>query len=189
METDGSNNEPLMQRNDNLDPAIIHIQHICYIRPGCIILTVYLRMEKSSWEKLCCDLKFILTFAYDGQVLLDTPLPSKNDKNCKIVSVKPLAVSVSKKVLFLVKGYNISSSNTRLLCALEGKYLVHQDSSGLTDRAASSTNYEEEMQCISFSCSIPDVIGRGFVEVMSIPSFCSVIILKDKIISLNYESK
>ncbi|KAK1356036.1 hypothetical protein POM88_049292 [Heracleum sosnowskyi] len=146
-------------------------------------------MEKSSWEKLCCDLKFILTFAYDGQVLLDTPLPSKNDKNCKIVSVKPLAVSVSEKVLFLVKGYNISSSNTRLLFALEGKYLVHQDSSGLTDRAASSTNYEEEMQCISFSCSIPDVIGRGFVEVMSIPSFCSVIILKDKIISLNYESK
>ncbi|KAK1380414.1 squamosa promoter-binding-like protein 1 [Heracleum sosnowskyi] len=161
-----------------------------YIRPGCIILTVYLRMEKSSWEKLCCDLKFILSkfldsssasfwktgwiytrvrhrvaFAYDGQVLLDTPLPSKNDKNCKIVSVKPLAVSVSEKVLFLVKGYNISSSNTRLLCTLEGKYLVHHDSSGLTDRAASSTNYEEEMQCISFSCSIPDVIGRGFVEV------------------------
>lgn len=54
----------------------------------------------------------------------------------------------------------------RLLCALEGKYLVQQDSSELTDRDVSSTNYEEEIQSVSFSCSVPDVIGRGFVEVM-----------------------
>lgn len=29
-----------------------------YIRPGCIILTVYLRMEKSSWEKVVSSLAF-----------------------------------------------------------------------------------------------------------------------------------
>uniref|UniRef100_A0A175YPT3 SBP-type domain-containing protein n=1 Tax=Daucus carota subsp. sativus TaxID=79200 RepID=A0A175YPT3_DAUCS len=161
-----------------------------YIRPGCIILTVYLRMENSSWEELCCDLKSSLrklldsssdsfwktgwiytrvrhriAFAYDGQVLLDTHIPSESDKNCKIISVKPLAVSVSEEVKFLVKGYNISSSNTRFLCALEGKYLVQQDSSVLMDRDASLSNHQEEMQSISFSCSIPEVIGRGFVEV------------------------
>lgn len=50
---------------------------------------------------------------YAGQVLLDTHIPSESDKNCKIISVKPLAVSVSEEVKFLVKGYNISSSNTR----------------------------------------------------------------------------
>lgn len=24
-----------------------------YIRPGCIILTIYLRLEKSTWEEVC----------------------------------------------------------------------------------------------------------------------------------------
>lgn len=37
------------------------------------------------------------------------------------------------------------------------------------DRDASLSNHQEEMQSISFSCSIPEVIGRGFVEVMSLP--------------------
>lgn len=56
----------------------------------------------------------------------------------------------------------------RLLCALEGKYLVQQDSSNLMDGAASFTD-NEEIQSISFPCSIPDVIGRGFIEVTSLP--------------------
>lgn len=60
----------------------------------------------------------------------------------------------------------------RLLCALEGKYLVQQDSSSLMDGAASFTD-NEEIQSISFPCSIPDVIGRGFIEVTSLPFlFC-----------------
>ncbi|KAK1390315.1 squamosa promoter-binding-like protein 1 [Heracleum sosnowskyi] len=161
-----------------------------YIRPGCIMLTVYLRMEKSTWKELCCNIRFGLrklldsssntfwktgwiyarlrhrvAFVYDGQVVLDTPLLLKNDRSCKIFSIKPIAVSASEEVRIVVKGSNIARSNTRLLCALEGKYLVQEDSSSLIDGAASFTDNEEEIQSISFLCSIPDVIGRGFIEV------------------------
>ncbi|MEI4867051.1 hypothetical protein, partial [Klebsiella pneumoniae] len=87
-----------------------------------------------------------------------------NEKSCKILSVKPIAVSVSERAQFLVKGFSIFGSTTRLLCALEGKYLVQQNCSGLMDGAGSLTDHEE-VQSISFPCSIPDVIGRGFIEV------------------------
>lgn len=32
-----------------------------YIRPGCIVLTIYLRLEKSMWEEVCfhCDARMI----------------------------------------------------------------------------------------------------------------------------------
>lgn len=162
------------------------------------------------------DVFSFLEFA--GQVVLDTPLLLKNDRSCKIFSIKPIAVSASEEVQMEIKGLNISRSNTRyhsyffgcmrhhhfdikdvilslnvfswtwelfsafikymlsyillfrLLCALEGKYLVQQDSSSLMDGAASSTD-NEEIQSISFPCSIPDIIGRGFIEVTSLPLF------------------
>ncbi|KAL0388942.1 UNVERIFIED_CONTAM: Squamosa promoter-binding-like protein 1 [Sesamum radiatum] len=110
-----------------------------YIRPGCIILTIYLRMDKSSWEKLHCDLTSSLrrlvnsssdsfwrtgwiftrvqhhvTFVCNGEVVLDTPLPMKNHQSCRISSIKPIAVTVSEGVQFVVKGFNLSCSTSRL---------------------------------------------------------------------------
>lgn len=157
-----------------------------YIRPGCIILTVYLRMEKSTWEVLCGDLSFSLrklmdsdsfwkegwvytrvqnrvAFVHDGEIVLDTQLSVTNDKNCKISSIRPIAVSVSENAKFLVKGFNMSRS-TRLLCALEGMYLVQQNCSELMDGYGSLSECEKG-QSLSFPCSIPDIMGRGFIEV------------------------
>lgn len=54
----------------------------------------------------------------------------------------------------------------RLLCALEGKYLVnecHADIMGGTE----SFIEQAEIQTLSFSCTVPNVNGRGFVEVIS----------------------
>ncbi|KAL8100492.1 squamosa promoter-binding-like protein 1 isoform X2 [Apium graveolens] len=157
-----------------------------YIRPGCIILTVYLRMEKSTWEVLLSNLSFSLTklmdsdsfwkegwvytrvqnrlaFVHDGEVVLDTQLRVRNDKNCKISSIRPIAVTVSENAKFLVKGFNMSRS-TRLLCALEGMYLGQQSCSELMDEYASLSECDK-VQSLSFPCSIPDVMGRGFIEV------------------------
>ncbi|XAR56939.1 hypothetical protein NMG60_11024911 [Bertholletia excelsa] len=159
-----------------------------YIRPGCIILTVYLRLEIPKWEKLCYDLNSSLSrlldasndcfwrigwvyvrvqhrvaFMYNGRVVLDTLLPSKSPSDCGILSIKPIAVTVSERAQFLVKGFNLARSTTRLLCALEGKYLLQESCSDM--EGCDSIIDHNEIQCLSFSCSVPNVSGRGFIEV------------------------
>ncbi|GMP87346.1 hypothetical protein CsSME_00039755 [Camellia sinensis var. sinensis] len=152
-----------------------------YIRPGCIVLTIYLCLPDSAWEELCCDLTSSLSrlldasnddtfwttgwvyirvqhqvaFMYNGQVVAETSLPLKNDNCSAILSVKPIAVSISERAQFLVKGFNLKQPSTRLLCALEGNYLVEEATDELV----------EDVDILNFSCSIPAVTGRGFIEV------------------------
>lgn len=152
-----------------------------YIRPGCIVLTIYLCLPDSAWEELCCDLTSSLSrlldasnddtfwttgwvyirvqhqvaFMYNGQVVAETSLPLKNDNCSAILSVKPIAVSISERAQFLVKGFNLKRPSTRLLCALEGNYLVEEATDELV----------EDVDILNFSCSIPAVTGRGFIEV------------------------
>lgn len=53
---------------------------------------------------------------------------------------------------------------SRLLCALEGKYLAQDSCHDLTDGADVAN---AAIQRLSFSCYIPNVSGRGFIEVGS----------------------
>ncbi|XP_049365977.1 squamosa promoter-binding-like protein 1 [Solanum verrucosum] len=158
-----------------------------YIRPGCIILTIYLRMDKPIWEELYCDLNSSLkkllnasagsfwrtgwvysrvkdrvAFLFNGQVVLDTPLPSH--RNCGISIIKPIAVCASERVQFLVKGFNLSRPTTRLLCAMEGKYLVQGNCIDMVVGADSCMDHNE-IQSLSFPCTVPNATGRGFIEV------------------------
>ncbi|KAI4344714.1 hypothetical protein L6164_011908 [Bauhinia variegata] len=159
-----------------------------YIRPGCIILTIYLRLEKSEWEELCCNLgprlktlaasndsfwrtgwvytrvRHSVAFLYNGQVVLDVPLHLKSPKKCRISCIKPLAVSATASAQFIVKGFSLFGSSTRLLCALEGKYLVQDSCYDLIDGVDAAMD-NDELQCLRFSCHIPKVTGRGFIEV------------------------
>ncbi|KAK3189925.1 hypothetical protein Dsin_029486 [Dipteronia sinensis] len=160
-----------------------------YIRPGCIMLTIYLRLGKPTWEELCCDMgsslrrlldgsndpfwrtgwlyarvQHSMAFIYNGQVVLDTPLPRKSHKHCRISSVKPIAVSMSERAKFIIKGFNLIQSTMRLLCALEGKYLVEETCLDLMD-GADIVNEHDELQSLSVQCSIPNVSGRGFIEI------------------------
>ncbi|KAL6339755.1 hypothetical protein AAG906_034841 [Vitis piasezkii] len=160
-----------------------------YIRPGCIVLTIYLRLPESTWEELCCDLGSSLSrlldvsndtfwrtgwvyirvqhqiaFIYNGQVVVDMSLPLKTNNYSKILSIKPIAISMSEEAQFLVKGFNLSRPATRLLCALEGKYLVKEATHELMDDI-DSVKEHDELQYLNFSCSIPKMTGRGFIEV------------------------
>lgn len=160
-----------------------------YIRPGCIILTIYLRLGESAWEELFCDLgsslrrlvdmsndsfwktgwvyarvQHSVAFIYNGRVVLDTPLPLKSHKNCRISSIKPIAVSVTERAQFVVKGYNLNQSSTRLLCAIDGEYLVLETCNDLME-IVDPVNGHDELQYLGFHCSIPNVSGRGFIEV------------------------
>ncbi|GFP93622.1 squamosa promoter-binding-like protein 1 [Phtheirospermum japonicum] len=158
-----------------------------YIRPGCVILTIYLRLSESTWEELYCDLSSslnrLMTFADDvnfwssgwiyarvqnqmafvcnGQVVVNTSLPCETDNYSTILSVKPIAVTSSAQTEFVIKGINLSRPSTRLLCALEGNYLeVHCEPVEHVD-----DSLEENVQFLKFSCSVPAITGRGFIEV------------------------
>ncbi|KAJ6891539.1 squamosa promoter-binding-like protein 1 isoform X1 [Populus alba x Populus x berolinensis] len=159
-----------------------------YIRPGCIILTIYLCLEKTKWEEVCLDLGASLSrlldtfrdsfwqtgwvyvrvrnsvsFIHNGRVVLDTPLPIKSNKNCRISSITPIAVSLSERIQFVVRGFNIVQPVTRVLCAVEGKYLVQETCYDLTD--AATMNEHGKPQCLNFQCSVPNFVGRGFIEI------------------------
>lgn len=51
----------------------------------------------------------------------------------------------------------------RLLCALEGNYLEAN-----SEPVEHVDVLEGHVQCLKFSCSVPAVTGRGFIEVMTI---------------------
>ncbi|KAJ8503916.1 hypothetical protein OPV22_004802 [Ensete ventricosum] len=158
-----------------------------YIRPGCIILTIYLRQPEFAWAQLCNDLSSYLArllhkshdfwttgwifarvqnhaaFIYDGQVVLDMPLLVGHPNHCKILSVTPIAVSYSTNVNFTVKGFNLVQPTSRLLCSFDGKYLFQETTQDLVEGFGRGAVYESA-QCLSFSCLLPDKTGRGFIE-------------------------
>lgn len=160
-----------------------------YIRPGCIILTICLRLENSAWDELCYNLgpslrkllaasndslwrtgwiytrvQHSVAILYNGQLVLDVPSRLGSPQNCQILCIKPLAVSANEDVKFTVKGLSLFLSSARLLCALEGKYLVEDMCYDLIDGADAAIGHHE-LQTLSFSCHIPNMTGRGFIEV------------------------
>lgn len=161
-----------------------------YIRPGCVVLTIYLRLPESAWEELSYDLSSSLSrlldvpggdsfwtkgwiyirvqnqiaFVCDGQVLLDMSLPCVSNDDSTLLSVRPIAVPVSDRVQFLVKGYNLTKPSTRLLCALEGNYL-DPEADNEVEEHVDGGDKDDKLQSLNFTCCIPAVGGRGFIEV------------------------
>ncbi|PHU30407.1 hypothetical protein BC332_02500 [Capsicum chinense] len=161
-----------------------------YIRPGCIVLTIYLRLPESAWEELSYNLSSSLSrlldvpggdsfwtrgwiyirvqnqiaFVCDGQVLLDMSLPYVSNDDSTLLSVRPIAVPVSGRVQFLVKGYNLTKPSTRLLCALDGSYLVPEANNEVEEHG-DVVGKDDKIQSLNFTYSVSAVAGRGFIEV------------------------
>lgn len=53
----------------------------------------------------------------------------------------------------------------RLLCTLEGKILIQENCADMRGGSDSLIEHDE-IQSFNFSCAVPDVIGRGFIEVV-----------------------
>lgn len=80
------------------------------------LINMYKGQPKAFLEETCGVINYVILINYvcpAGQVVLDTPLPLKSHKNCRISSIKPIAVSLSEKAQFIVKGFNLSRSSTR----------------------------------------------------------------------------
>ncbi|CAI9778819.1 unnamed protein product [Fraxinus pennsylvanica] len=182
-----------------------------YIRPGCIILTIYLRLSESAWEELCCDLSSNLSrlldichdvsfwstgwiyvrvqnqiaFIYNGQVVADTSLPFKSSNYNTILSVKPIAVTSSKRAQFVVKCFNLSRPSTRLLCSLEGNYL--EADSVLMEHVGGFEGHD--VKYLNFACSIPAVedhcLGSSFFPfIVAEDDVCSEMCMLEREIEL-----
>lgn len=65
--------------------------------------------------------------------------------------------------VYFVIAYEPCSYYFRLLCALEGNYLVCEDTHESMDQCSKDL---DELQCVQFSCSVPVMNGRGFIEVL-----------------------
>ncbi|KAI4372520.1 hypothetical protein MLD38_010740 [Melastoma candidum] len=159
-----------------------------YIKPGCIVLTIYLRLKNSMWEELSHDLGTSLSklldlssdpfwrsgwiytrlqdfasFIHDGSVVLEAPLLLKH-RSCRITSISPIAITFSTSAQFSVKGYNLVMPKSKLFCVLEGKYLVQEDVSDLVGGVETGVELDV-LQSLNFQCSVPKTCGRGFIEV------------------------
>jgi hypothetical protein len=118
-----------------------------YIRPGCIILTVYVRLVESTWRELsenmslyldkllssstdnfwASGLVFVmvrhqLAFMHNGQVMLDRPLAPNSHHYCKVLCVSPVAAPYSATVNFRVEGYNLVSTSSRYFYHIQFRY-------------------------------------------------------------------
>ncbi|KAK3148865.1 hypothetical protein QOZ80_3AG0209700 [Eleusine coracana subsp. coracana] len=158
-----------------------------YIRPGCIILTVYLRLVESAWRELSDDMSshlkkllnssgdnfwasglvFVmvrhqLALMYNGQIMLDRPLAPSSHNYCKILCVRPVAAPYSAAVNFRIEGSNLVSASSRLICSFEGRCIFQEDTATITDDAELE---DRETECLSFCCPLPGSRGRGFIEV------------------------
>ncbi|XP_062214075.1 squamosa promoter-binding-like protein 6 isoform X2 [Phragmites australis] len=158
-----------------------------YIRPGCIILTVYLRLVESAWRELsdnmssrlnkllnsstdnfwASGLVFVmvrhqLAFMHNGQIMLDRPLAPSSHRYCKILCVTPVAAPISATVNFRVEGFNLVNASSRLVCSFEECCFFQEDTATI---AEDTVHEDRDTEYLSFCCSLPGSRGRGFIEV------------------------
>uniref|UniRef100_A0A0E0FKF5 SBP-type domain-containing protein n=1 Tax=Oryza nivara TaxID=4536 RepID=A0A0E0FKF5_ORYNI len=157
-----------------------------YIRPGCIILTIYMRLPNWMWDKLAADpahwiqklislstdtlwrtgwmyarVQDYLTLSCNGNLILASPWQPAIGNKHQILFITPIAVACSSTANFSVKGLNIAQPTTKLLCIFGGKYLIQE----ATEKLLDDTKMQRGPQCLTFSCSFPSTSGRGFIEV------------------------
>lgn len=53
---------------------------------------------------------------------------------------------------------------SRLLCALEGNYL-DPEADNEVEEHVDGADKDDKLQSLNFTCSVPAVAGRGFIEV------------------------
>ncbi|KAF3779634.1 Squamosa promoter-binding-like protein 1 [Nymphaea thermarum] len=163
-----------------------------YIRPGCIVLTIYVRLPRKTWQELsrnlipklkrlledsndifwttgwiCAKVGHQLAFIHNGRVLLDRSFLLSYEDTPMILSVTPIAVSFSEGATFTVKGTNLTSGTKKLCCAYQGKQLIHENSASCNEGNLSVDTFDchEEIQYFRFTCSFPKTGGRGFIEI------------------------
>ncbi|KAL8233142.1 hypothetical protein R6Q57_002920 [Mikania cordata] len=154
-----------------------------YIRPGCVVLSIYLSMPSSSWDQLEEDfLQYIYSLLRDsgtdfwgtGRFLAHTEKQIASHKDGKvylfkslkawsspqIISISPLAVVAGKETSLILRGSNLRTPGTKIYC-------THAEGCTLEEATKSvdqESTYEEISTC-SFKVCAPSTLGRCFIEI------------------------
>ncbi|KAL6996037.1 Squamosa promoter-binding-like protein [Sarracenia purpurea var. burkii] len=156
-----------------------------YIRPGCVVLSIYLSMPSPTWEKLKENLRRHVNalirdsdsdFWRNGRFLVQIGrhLASHKDGEIRLgkswrawhfpelISVSPLAVVSGEETPLFLRGRNLNIPGTKIHCTHMGGYMSKE----VPGSASQETEYDE-ISVVSFKIDVgvPGALGRCFIEV------------------------
>ncbi|CAL9120952.1 unnamed protein product [Musa textilis] len=154
-----------------------------YIRPGCVVLSIYMSMPLVAWEELENDLLQRVTslvqhsdFWRNGRFLVRTNRQLVSYKDGKIrlsktwrpwsapewTFVSPIAVVSGQETSFFLKGRNLTVPGTKIHCTYMGKYVSKE----VLCSAYPGTIYDDScIERFDFPGGYPKSLGRCFIEV------------------------
>ncbi|KAL5713716.1 Squamosa promoter-binding-like protein [Ranunculus cassubicifolius] len=153
-----------------------------YIRPGCVVLSIYISMPSTAWKLFHEDLfQRVSSLVQDsgefwrsGRFLVHTDRQLASHKNGKVhlckswrtwsspelISVMPLAVVGGEKTSLVLRGRNLTVPGTKIHCTYMGGYLSKQV------KGSAGTVYDDaSSETFSFPGDLPCALGRCFIEV------------------------
>uniref|UniRef100_J3MUD8 SBP-type domain-containing protein n=1 Tax=Oryza brachyantha TaxID=4533 RepID=J3MUD8_ORYBR len=156
-----------------------------YIRPGCLVLSIYLSMPTIAWDELQENLLqrvntlvqgSDLDFWRKGRFLVrtDTQLVSYKDGTTRLSKswrtwntpeltfVSPIAVVGGRKTSLILKGRNLTIPGTQIHCTNTGKYISKE----VLCSAYPGTIYDDSgVETFDLPGEPHLVLGRYFIEV------------------------
>ncbi|KAI4321702.1 hypothetical protein MLD38_035052 [Melastoma candidum] len=155
-----------------------------YIRPGCVVLSVYVSMPSASWEQLESNFLESLCmllqssncdFWRSGRFLVHASRKLASHKDGRIhefksgraslpelISVSPLAVAGGQETSLVLRGRNMNNPETNIYCTLRGGYMALE-----VNRVNSHASTFDEVVVCNFKVltDMPTDSGRCFIEV------------------------
>ncbi|XP_074564842.1 squamosa promoter-binding-like protein 15 [Curcuma longa] len=156
-----------------------------YIRPGCVVLSIYLSMPSIAWEELESDLLQRVTsliqcseteFWRNARFLICTNRQLVSHKDGKIrvsknsrawtapevTSISPVAVVAGKETSLVLKGRNLTVPSTKIHCTYRGKYMSKE----VLCSTYPGTIYDDScVESFDFPGGFQEQLGRCFIEV------------------------
>ncbi|XXG46349.1 hypothetical protein AAC387_Pa02g1215 [Persea americana] len=156
-----------------------------YIRPGCVVLSVYASMPLIAWEELQENLlQHVNSLVRDpgsdfwrtGRFLIHTDRQLASHKDGKIrlskswrtwnapelICVSPLAVVAGKETSLVLRGRNLTVPGTKIHSAYMGGYTSKE----ISGSPHSGTIYDDSsIENFDLPGGEPNVFGRCFIEV------------------------
>uniref|UniRef100_A0A1D1ZCN6 Squamosa promoter-binding-like protein 15 n=1 Tax=Anthurium amnicola TaxID=1678845 RepID=A0A1D1ZCN6_9ARAE len=156
-----------------------------YIRPGCVVLSIYLSMPSFAWDELQEELLqrvHLLVhhsdsdFWRNGRFMVHTDWQLASHKNGKIrlyktwktwrapeiISVSPLAVVSGKETSLVLRGRHLNVPRTKIHCAYMGSY-TSKEVWGSSHTGTLNDDYS--IESFNFPGGAPNDFGRCFIEV------------------------
>ncbi|KAK4389980.1 Squamosa promoter-binding-like protein 16 [Sesamum angolense] len=146
-----------------------------YIRPGCIVLSLYLSMPSFAWDQsLVKDID--VGFWGNERFLVHTDRQMACHKDGKIrlckswrawstpelISISPLAVVGGQETSLLLRGRSLTGPGTKIHCTHASEYNIRQ----VAASSCLDTAYEEiSLDSFKVDRAASSVLGRCFIEV------------------------